>query len=223
MRLSLLFAPLAGLWLLAACGERPPVPPEQTYPWQITLPAPGESRVFGITLGRSTLGEAVEALGRGYKLALFEDGEGRLSLEVFYSEVTRGGLSGKLVLVLDGTAADLAALRERATGAERLESGSVRHTLAEADRLAAFSRTVVGLDYIPYVNLDADIVTARFGAPAEKIATGPGREHWLYPEKGLDIVLDADGKELLQFVPPRDFARLADPLRRHAVAPPAGQ
>jgi hypothetical protein len=42
-------------------------------------------------------------------------------------------------------------------------------------------------------------------------------EHFLYPAKGLDLILDRKGKEVLQYVAPRDFARLREPLTaRHA-------
>ena len=34
----------------------------------------------------------------------------------------------------------------------------------------------------------------------------------LYPKQGLDVVVDKDGKELLQYVAPQQFARLREPL-----------
>ncbi len=199
--------------LLAACGERPATPPADTYPWQITVTDPARSRVFGITLGRTTLGEASEILGQDYQLALFEEPGGRLSLEVYYKEITRGGLSGKLIMLLDAGRDELTQIRERAARRKVLETGNIRYTLSEPDRLAAASRVIVGLDYIPYVNLDADTITARFGTPAERIRVDARRQHWLYPDKGLDILLNSDGRELLQYVPPAAFADLVRPLR----------
>ena len=41
-------------------------------------------------------------------------------------------------------------------------------------------------------------------------------EHFLYPDKGLDLVLDSKGKEVLQYVAPADFARLRAPLGKLA-------
>ncbi len=66
--------------------------------------------------------------------------------------------------------------------------------------------------FIPAANLDEAIVLQRFGAPDERIRADENREHFLYRAKGLDVQLDAKGKEVLQYVPPRDFARLRDPL-----------
>ena len=46
-------------------------------------------------------------------------------------------------------------------------------------------------------------------------------EHWLYPERGLAIALDAKGRELLQYVAPAEFERrLRAPLLK--ASPAAG-
>ena len=49
------------------------------------------------------------------------------------------------------------------------------------------------------------------------------RVHLLYPEKGLDVVVDAEGKELLQYVAPRDFALLREPLKVGKGVKPSAQ
>ena len=71
---------------------------------------------------------------------------------------------------------------------------------------------VKAISVIPTVNLDEATVIQRFGQPGERLVMSEKRVHLLYPEKGLDVVVDADGKELLQYVAPRDFAMLRAPL-----------
>ena len=73
--------------------------------------------------------------------------------------------------------------------------------------------------FIPSTNLDEATILQRFGAPAERLRGGEHIEHFLYPARGLDVVLDAKGKELPQYVAPRDFARLRQPL---AARPASG-
>jgi hypothetical protein len=80
------------------------------------------------------------------------------------------------------------------------------------DRAAVASLTIRAIAVIPTVNLDEATVVQRFGEPGERIAVSDRRTHLLYPQQGLDVVLDMDGKELLQYVAPRDFARLREPL-----------
>ena len=55
--------------------------PVTGLPWQIDQLAGGETRVFGITLGRTTLGEAIAQLGNVMKLAanFFNHRHGRSS------------------------------------------------------------------------------------------------------------------------------------------------
>ena len=69
--------------------------------------------------------------------------------------------------------------------------------------------------------LDEATLIERFGTPGERLPVSSERVHLLYADKGLDIVVDAQGKELLQYVPPRDFARLREPLRQAESVPDA--
>ena len=80
-------------------------------------------------------------------------------------------------------------------------------TLAAADKLP-----IRAISVIPTVNLDEATIVQRFGEPGERIVVSEKRTHLLYPKLGLDVVVDKDGKELLQYVAPQQFARLREPL-----------
>ena len=71
---------------------------------------------------------------------------------------------------------------------------------------------VKAISVIPTVNLDEATIIQRFGEPGERIVLSETRTHLLYPTLGLDVLVDKDGKELLQYVAPQQFARLRDPL-----------
>ena len=71
---------------------------------------------------------------------------------------------------------------------------------------------IKAISVIPTVNLDEATVIQRFGQPGERLAVSEKRVHLLYPDKGLDVVVDGEGKELLQYVAPRNFALLREPL-----------
>jgi hypothetical protein len=104
-------------------------------------------------------------------------------------------------------------MRERAAKTDHLETGIRRFILNEADRQRAENLPLAGIVFIPAASLDEAIILQRFGAPAERIPQGETLEHFLYPDKGLDVVLDRKGKEVLQYVAPADFARLRAPLQ----------
>jgi hypothetical protein len=199
--------------LLVACDRSgSTLPLDNVYPWQIVIQPDGKSRVFGITLNGSRLVDTRDVLGSDFKLALFENKGESLTLEAYFKEVTLGGMSGRFILVLQAEQAELEAMRNRSVKRRVLDSGAVRYTLISVDYRAATLKKVTGLNYIPYVNLDEIIVRQRFGPPAERIVVDTNQQHWLYPAKGLDLLLDTRGKELLQYVVPADFDRLRQPL-----------
>lgn len=73
------------------------------------------------------------------------------------------------------------------------------------------------LIYIPTVQLDEETIVRRFGEPTYKIklkTKEPGW-HYLYPEKGLDLIFKEEGKEVLQYVLPKNFNALLEPLQVH--------
>jgi hypothetical protein len=187
--------------------------PAAGAPWQVALPGPGQARVFGLSLPGSTLAQARQRWGDGLRLALMAGRDGPVVLEGYLENFEAGGVSGRLLLVFDGPAEALARWRERLPGTP-IASGGRQHALTQAAMDELSASPLVGLSFIPAAQLDAQVLGARFGAPAERIASGDRLEHWLYPALGLAVVLDAKGRDVLQYVAPADFERrLAAPLR----------
>ena len=200
------------LFSIIACKQVDDQPKEDIYPWQITIQPDGKLRVFGIILNETTLIDAAALLGRDYKIGLFETSNQPMSLEAYFNEVTMGGISGKFVMTLEATQDELAELLQNAVKREVLESGAKRYTLKAETSAALAQKRITSLSYIPYINLDEEIINKRFGEPAERIIVDQKRQHLLYPELGLDLLLDEEGKELLQYVAPAKFEQLRQPL-----------
>jgi hypothetical protein len=209
-------------WLLVPVMRPPGGHSEirQDLPWQIT-PAPnGSITVFGLTLGHSTLAEAVRKLGRRYELGLFEDPDGHLTLEAYFRDAVLGGLNARLVLTATLEPARLEALRTRAGPGQPLSAGGRRFALADADAANALTAAITSITYLPLVKLEAELIERRFGPPVERIQIGD-MEHWLYPNQGLDLGQGADGRAVLQYLPPYDFSRLRAPLFQAGKTPAA--
>jgi len=81
-------------------------------PWQIELLPDGTSKVFGVTLGQSTLAEAHEQLGDDMELAIIVVAADDSGLEMYYSRYTAGVFSGKLILAADVVPDTLEQLRQ---------------------------------------------------------------------------------------------------------------
>jgi len=184
-----------------------------SLPWQIDTLPEGRTQVFGLILGESTLGEALTNLGEDHQMAVIINSDDVAGLEVYASHFRAGPLKGKLIISAFTDESDLEAMRQRASDAKYMASGARRFLLAPEDRDHAEGLAIRSISFIPDANLDAEIITGRFGEPAQIIASGEELHHYLYPALGLDITLNSKGKELLQYVAPRDFALLAEPLQ----------
>ena len=181
-------------------------------PWQIEVLGNGQSRVFGLTLGASTLADARARFGADGELAIVTAPGEEGSLEMYYSDVVTGAVSGRLVLTGDLSAPLVAAMRERAGKVEFMQSSTKKASLAEGDRAAALQAPITAIAFIPAAGLDEAIVLQRFGQPDERVRTSETVEHFLYAARGLDLALDSNGKEVLQYVAPARFAAVRQPL-----------
>ena len=171
------------------------------YPWQIERLPDGTTRVFGIVPGQTTLDVAMAQLGDDNELAIIAAPGETGSLEVYYSHYTAGLIEGKLILVADIEPDTLASMQMRA----RRKAGTHRLLLDEGDLPTARRAAVRAITFMPTFDLDEEITRARFGLPAEVLPVSAQEQHLLYPESGLDIVLNADGKDVLQYLSPEDF------------------
>lgn len=182
-------------------------------PWQIELLEGGSTRVFGIELGNTTLGEAEVLIREPAEVSLFDRGEGKRVVEAYFDNVDFSGLRARMVMVMALSQEELEAMFGRGVRIATMGSGTRKVTLSDEDMSKVRGTPVGAITYIPRVNLDAAIIEKRFGVPAQRIHEKEGEiEHWLYPEKGLDIALDPEGKEVLQYVPPDRFETLRRPL-----------
>lgn len=206
----------------AADGHGPQgTAPEAGLPWQIETLQGGASKVMGLRLAPdgqgSTLADAQTRWGPDMQVAVIaapgEDG----MLEAFVDPARAGFVTGKVVLSFRLDGATVRAMRERAVKSEFMESTTRKYTLSPADLQAAMKAPLSALSFIPQANLDEGAVVARFGEPAERLPSTDKRTmHFLYPAKGLDLALNSEGKELLQYVAPGEFSRLQAPLRNTA-------
>jgi len=176
--------------------------PVKGLPWQIDILPGGEARVFGITLGQTSLGEAIEQLGNDLDLAIIAAPQEAGTLEAYYSHYSAGPITGKLFLILDLGPEQLVPMRQRAFQ----DRGLRRYRLHPDDLTVAYQALIKAINFMPSFNLDEEITRSRFGVPDEVIQGRAGQIHWLYPDKGLDLILNSDGKEVLQYLSPGDFS-----------------
>ncbi|UCV21738.1 hypothetical protein [Ferribacterium limneticum] len=201
-------------FLVPGLGKQEGVDPNANLPWQIELDAQGGSSVFGLRPGISTVGDVRQKFGSEMDVAIIAEPNEMGTLEGYYSQVALGFVLAKVIVTVDAKKELISEMRDRALRAKHMESSTHKITLNPDDLVAIEKMAVKAISVIPSVNLDEATVIQRFGPPGERLAVSEKRVHLLYPEKGLDVVVDGDGKELLQYVAPRNFAELREPLNK---------
>lgn len=208
--LGLLIIPAA----LVACGPAPDGPPERIVkglPWQILNFDDGSSEVFGIRLGHTTLEDALAVIGKDSESAIVIDQQNHASMESYISHYKAGPLQGKLVLVVDIPDSQLQQMIQNLEHGDYMASGARKLLPTDADWEVAKKTSLASISFIPGINLDEDIITNRFGKASQQL-NSEEVAHFLYPDKGLDIALSENGKEVLQYIAPRQFHKLSQPL-----------
>ena len=185
---------------------------QDDVPWHIEHPAPDSVRVFGLTLGTSSIIEAEQRFTEEAKPSLFKAADGRLIAEMFFEQIDLAGLRSKIVLTVDVPETELKGMYDRGLRMATTGSGKkITLTPEDIEKLKALPFN--SLTYMPGLRVEEAVFLKRFGQPTQRIKeTKSGAIHWLYPQNGLDITLGGGEKPLLQFVTPGDFDKLSKPL-----------
>lgn len=184
------------------------------FPWQVENMANGNLRVFNLTLGQTTIGEAEQLFKEKAAINLFAPKQSSAVIEAYFDQVKVSGLKSKMVMSLDISSDIIQDIYNRGARISTLDSGTRKVTLLDEDIMLVRNSVIVGITYLPSIHLDAQLIENRFGQPAEKLQdTKSDAIHWLYPAKGVDIALSESEKEVIQYVKPEDFDKLVKPLK----------
>jgi len=182
------------------------VKPRTDLPWQITANPDGSSRVFDLQLGSATLHDAQAKFGAAESYAVFVRDQDSSDLEAYFGDVHFGMLKAKVVVKLQASEEEKRAMIERAGERKASPTGDWKYTLAPAEVAQLGERRVTAISYVPgYRNLDQAFFLERLGEPAATLTENEEAQSWFYPDKGLSVLIDNKGREVLEYVAPRDF------------------
>jgi hypothetical protein len=171
-------------------------------PWDITINARNEVSVFDLTLNHSRLIDAREIFQEQGKINMFLANTGDPALEAYFERVFLNGLRADIILVLKADRAQLQGMFNRGSRISKTSGTTHKVELSSDDQLLVANLPIELINYIPAANLDETLILNRFGEPAKKISERDGViTHWIYPEKGLSIGINPEGKELIQYMP----------------------
>lgn len=191
------------------------------FPWEVSVLESGHTQVFSVIVGETSLARAEQIFHEAAEITLFSTPQSEAVVEAFFSEVKIGGLKSKMVMSIDIPQSELQAMFNRGARISTLGSGTRKVTLSADDAQRVRHAAIRSITYLPAINLNAELIEQRFGQPQQKLADPESDAvHWLYPDKGVDIALSDENKEVIQYVMPERFAELTGPLKATTVSTP---
>ena len=181
-----------------------PVDPKQ-LPWHIIIDEQNNSSIFGLTLGQSTLQNALDIFGEAESMALYAD-PNKPTIEVYFGYIIKAGLNAKIILTLSLSTEQAEALLKSATSRMQSNSNIPKIEINAKDRSSTLGLVVSSLTYIPkYSGLDSDYLINRFGTPDFQLSLSETASQFFYKKLGLSVISDQDGKEVFQYTQPRQL------------------
>ncbi len=201
------------LLLVGGCG-----PQESSFrnlPWQTNINAREHSQIFGVTLGETSLGDAVKGWGSQQpSLGLFQNEDNALDLEGYFDHLTLGPFQVRLVVKLAAAPSLLEQFRQRAGKPHPGPSGDYRYELSEADALKAQTLPIEEISYLPKYQLEDKLLRSRFRDPVEIRKLDDNTDVWMYPRRGILITVLKKGKDFIHYVNPDQFDAVVKRMER---------
>jgi hypothetical protein len=174
------------------------MPKNPVMPWHSYVDADRNTHIFGLTLGKSTLLEAMHLFGQEVEASLFEQNERPAELEVFFSSTKIGGIGARVVLNLEANAQQIEQLKANTKESMLMPSGIQKTTFKSVVDSLMIGLNIKVLTFVPKADLPIETIKVRFGEP-NHIEQASNVQYWHYPEKGLRIIVSETQKEILEF------------------------
>ena len=175
------------------------MPKNQSMPWQSYVNDEHHTVVFDLVIGQSTLSDAMRLFGSEVEASLFENDDKNPTLEAYFSSTKVGGLSAKVILNLAIDAQRLDYLNHHIDETDQLPTGNRKTTYKPSVETEMLDLVITSLTFIPSADLEKTTIKRLFGQPEHIQIHDETIEYWYYSTKGLRIIVDQDGKEILEF------------------------
>lgn len=181
-------------------------------PWQVQVVDEQRTRVLGITLGETTMADLM-----GYlpvpEIRMFVDPDGTRSVEAYYVNARIEPFETNLILRPDLGEQELDRIEAGTTSERPMPSGARRYGLDD-DTLGTLGNVpVVEMSYIPRARWDGDLLRRHFGEPAERMQIDSNHSYWLYPDRGVAVLLPDRGRPTMHYTTQERWSRVEERLQ----------
>jgi len=174
---------------------------QTSLPWNAYFDEQGELHALGITLNQTTLREAMALYGKDVEIRIFTDQDGsNKTAEAYFPTMYIGSIKAAAAVNLVVPADELEAVYNRGAKISPTTSGGREVKLNSQDNLDFLDRTIESITLIPRKNLDQRAIEMRFGEPDRREMQEDGLERLFFNQIGLEMIIDPDGPEALQYI-----------------------
>ncbi len=193
-RTFLIILMIATAMMIAVIGRHEPTAQLDTMPWEVDRLENGSLRVFGITLGKTSIQDANQ-LFANFGKTLFTvtssaNNKTNYQLITQYDELIIGGMIAKIILTYDINQTDLETIYH-SLKSENATPKRINHvdfySVNEKTKMRYLSAAISGVTYIPSIDYDLQSIRQNFGQPAKEKTLNKELQEWSYPEMGLLI------------------------------------
>ena len=190
--------PILGLMLLAQ-PDRTELNPQQ-LPWNASFDQAGKLHALGITVPDSTLQDVIDLYGKDVEVKIFSlADESEKSLEAYFPTIYIGTIKAALALRLNATPEAIEQAYSNGKKTNLTSSGAREVELYSHDVTSFLHTKISSVTLVPRKSLDETAISKRFGKHDIKELQTDGLEHWFFYDLGLELILDKEGPEALQY------------------------
>jgi len=166
----------------------------EQLPWNSQVDEQGHVHALGLTIGQSTLADAMAHYGKDVEIKLFTDAElNPTSVEAYFPTIYIGAIKSPMILRLKVDYARMQALMNEAPGVRATPTGNKEVLLSDFQARSLLSAPIEAITLVVKKHLPEEALIKRFGEPVEKVTAPDKTIRWRYPHKGLEIIIDPEG------------------------------
>ncbi|MDG4813272.1 hypothetical protein P8629_09665 [Hydrogenovibrio sp. 3SP14C1] len=176
--------------------------PAKFLPWSSHFNANNQLETLGLTINQSTPNDAKAIFGDDVEVKLFSHkDETEKTAEVYFPSIRIGTIRGAIALTLDVDPDTLNKIYDEGIQTTVTQTGNRQVTPNTENINRLLQKPIKQITLLPKKHLTARAIRMRFGEPQRIENQSDGLDHWFYPEKGLELIMDPEGPEALQYYP----------------------
>ena len=177
---------------------------QKHLPWNAHFDEQGKLHALGLTVHESTLADAMTLYGKDVEVKVFSDkDESNKSLEAYFPVIYIGSIKAALALRIDASEDQINQAYSNGKKVTPTTTGELEVELYTSDIASFFNTPISSLALIPRKNLTERAIDKRFGVPDRKEVQSDKLPHWFFDHLGLELILDQEGPEALQYTAPK--------------------